>query len=134
MWEPSVLKEVSQHLRGTLCVVEFDGLPFVPKRLFYVIGVPKGETRGGHAHYSNKQFLICVQGQILVTLFDGLDTITIQMSPGKVVFIDKMIWDTQTFDTVDAVLLVLCSQSYDPRDYVNDMEEFKKEVKNGKKN
>ena len=134
MWENNILKVVEERLRGTLNVIEFDGLPFVPKRLFYVKGVPKGEVRGGHAHYNNKQFLICVQGKIVATLFDGVDMTTIDMSPGKVVFIDKMIWDWQLFDSKDAIMLVFCSQSYDPRDYINDIEEFKKEIAHGKKN
>ena len=45
--------------RGLLVPIEFAQLPFMPKRLFYVSNVPKGEERGNHAHYNTKQILTC---------------------------------------------------------------------------
>lgn len=121
------LKPISGEFKaGTLSVMEFDGLPFVPKRMFWVKDVPAGEERGGHAHYVTEQYLICVRGAVSVTLYDGKDKDTFELSPGRAVFIPRMVWDTQKFLTGDDIVLVLCSTSYNPRDYINDWAEFKK--------
>ena len=52
--------------KGLLAPIELGQLPFVPKRVFYVCGVPKGQERGNHAHYTTKQILTCIQGEIIV--------------------------------------------------------------------
>ena len=39
---------------GVLVPIEFDVLPFVPKRMFYTCCVPKDEELGNHAHYQTK--------------------------------------------------------------------------------
>ena len=123
------LKPITGEFKaGTLSVLEFDGLPFVPKRMFWVMGVPAGEVRGGHAHYVTEQYLICIQGRVRVKLFDGRDTDVFDMSAGRAVLIPRMVWDTQEFLTGDEIILVLCSTSYNPRDYINDREAFIKEV------
>lgn len=54
--------------RGALTPVEFSALPFTPQRIFVVRDVPAGEARGGHAHRTNTQALICLQGEVRVDL------------------------------------------------------------------
>lgn len=120
------LTAIETYLKGTLSVLEFDGLPFVPKRMFYVSGVPAGEVRGCHAHYVTEQYLICVQGQILVELYDGQTSYNELLFPGHAVMVPRMIWDQQMFITGDDVMLAVCSTSYNPRDYIEDIEEFRR--------
>lgn len=108
--------------------MEFDGLPFVPKRIFWVKDVPAGEERGGHAHYVTEQYLICLSGRVLVTLFDGKDRDIFELSAGRAVLIPRMVWDTQKFLTGSDIILVLCSTSYNPRDYINDRGAFVREA------
>jgi hypothetical protein len=54
--------------RGGLLPVEFNSLPFVPKRIFLTHDLIQGVTRGGHAHQSCHQILIPVLGEFEVKL------------------------------------------------------------------
>jgi dTDP-4-dehydrorhamnose 3,5-epimerase-like enzyme len=109
---------------GTLVPIEFDKLPFVPKRMFYVCDIPKDEERGNHAHYETKQVLICVQGEILVKLHNGKTLETTILKPNQSVFVDKMVWDSQVFLTGNDVLMSICSTPYDKADYIEDFDSF----------
>jgi len=112
--------------RGTLVPVEFKGLLFEPKRLFYVTGVPRGQVRGQHAHREGQQYLICQAGEIGVTLNDGESEKTCILQSGQGILIEKMVWGSQEFRTRGAILLVICSSEYDKDDYITDMEEFER--------
>ena len=114
--------------RGLLVPIEFDQLDFIPRRMFYVTGVPQGEKRGNHAHYTTQQILTCVQGEIEVSLHDGkiLEIVTLQ--PNQWVFVDRMVWDSQKFMTGHDILMCVCSTVYKKRDYIEDFETFKKLV------
>lgn len=58
--------------RGSLYSVEFFSLPFQPQRLFFVAPSKAGEKRGGHAHETAHQLLICASGQIdIVVAYAG---------------------------------------------------------------
>lgn len=116
--------------KGTLVPIEFSTLPFVPQRIFYVYNVPEGMVRGNHAHYKTQQFLICLKGEIVVTLNDGIhDTEIFELQEGHSCFVDKMIWDSQIFMTGKDVLLVLSSTPYDKDDYIFNYFDFKNIVK-----
>ena len=116
--------------RGKLSVVEFDDLPFYPRRLFYVYNVTDMKTRGNHAHYETQQFLICLTGECGVGLYDGKDIQEVHLSsPEQGLFIPKMIWDSQLYSR-DAMLVVLANTLYTPSDYITDYDEFKRIVHN----
>ena len=46
--------------------------------------------------------------------------------PWKALYIPEMIWDEQIYIDHNAVLLVLANTAYDPSDYIEDYEEFKR--------
>ena len=109
---------------GMLVPIEFDKLPFVPKRIFYVCEIPKGEERGRHAHFETQQVLICVKGRILVKLHDGTRLESIMLHPNQSVFVDKLVWDSQVYLTGDDMLMSICSTPYDKKDYIEDFDSF----------
>jgi len=109
---------------GTLVPIEFNGLPFEPKRIFYVCNVPKGEERGNHAHFETRQLLVCLQGSILVKLHDGKELKEYRLMPNQSVLVERMTWDSQVFETDNDVLLSICSTNYNKSDYIEDFEEF----------
>lgn len=116
---------VITDVRGSLVPIEFLDLPFVPQRVFYVTDIPKDEWRGGHSKYSQKQYFICVKGQIRLTLEYGENCMeSVVLSPGQGVLIEPKVWDSQQFLTGNDVAMVLCSGPYDPRDYILDHEKF----------
>lgn len=112
--------------RGNLVSMEFGGLPFIPKRMFYVHGVPPLKQRGDHAHKECVQCLVCVKGCITVTLHDGSGPVQILLKEGESVYVEKMVWAKQYYTGKDSVLLVLCSHKYDKEDYITDWNEFLK--------
>jgi len=67
----NILRIFEDDRGGSLIPFEFKDLPFIPKRIFTVVGVPKDSIRGDHAHYETQQILICIKGEILVSLDYG---------------------------------------------------------------
>lgn len=98
---------------------------FVMKRIFYVYGVPSGETRGKHAHHQCEQVLVCLNGSVTCKLTDGSDNWkqVVLDSPNKAIHVPAGIWAEETYGD-SAVLLVICSHKYAKADYIHDFEEF----------
>ena len=117
---------------GNLVPIESNyDVPFPIKRVFYVYGVKDQNDRGKHAHYKTKQVLICVHGKVEVLVDDGKKQQKYLLeSPQQVLYIPEMIWDEQVYLTEDTVLLVFSNTKYNPEDYIDDFNEFKK-LKNG---
>ena len=112
--------------RGSLSYVQYDEtLPFLPRRCFVVFDVSEGQTRGGHAHRTVHQLLICVKGSCLVSLDDGetRDQVCLDR-PQLALYIPPKIWATQERFSRDGVLSVLASEEYDPDEYIKDYDEF----------
>ena len=111
--------------RGSLYVKEFRDLPFIPKRLYYIKDVPTLETRGAHAHRSCHQILIALQGSLDVELIDSNGNITYNLSTPKIgLHIPPFTWGVQKNFDDKTILLVLASETYDKKEYIEDFEEF----------
>lgn len=128
VYELPVVKES----RGSLSYAEYgELLPFIPLRYFIVFDVPGGQARGGHAHREVEQFLVCVKGQVIVTLDDGRARDEVLLDrPSVGLYVPPHVWATQQNYSPDAVLLVLSSAAYDPGEYIRDYEEFLRIVRN----
>jgi UDP-2-acetamido-3-amino-2,3-dideoxy-glucuronate N-acetyltransferase len=112
--------------RGSLQVFESSwGFPFTPKRFFWLTNVPKGESRGFHAHRFGHQLLFCLAGSILVTLRSPHESEAVLLfSGGPGVWMKNMTWGEQQFLSEDAVLLVMASNEFDEADYIRSFEEY----------
>jgi UDP-2-acetamido-3-amino-2,3-dideoxy-glucuronate N-acetyltransferase len=110
---------------GILYPLHFSDLPFKVQRFFLVRDVPIGERRGNHAHYVNKTYLVCAQGEIDVFLHNGNSEFKYSLKVGDGVFVDNLIWDSQVYRTGKDILLSFCSIDYDPDDYIHDFDKFK---------
>ena len=121
---------VIQDSRGSLSFAEYQkSLPFLPRRYFIVFDVGENQTRGGHAHKSVQQLLICVKGSCLVSLDDGKTRDEVSLDrPELALYIPSKIWATQSRFTRGAVLMVLASETFDPNEYIKDYEEFLKQA------
>lgn len=122
------LKKI-RELEGILTPIEFKELSFEPKRIFLVTDVPPNTTRGKHAHKKTQQLLICLQGKIIVTLYDGYNEIDHCLKKGDSIFVPEMIWDEQLYTTKDSMLLSICSTPYDESDYIKYRETFSQMVR-----
>ncbi len=104
--------------RGTLLPVELDSLPFAPRRIFTVAGVPAGTSRGGHGHRTAVQMLICVNGEVRVQMRYAGDEVTVTLSDaGPGLLMGAGIWAEQTYVSEQAVLWVICSEPFNPDSY-----------------
>ena len=121
------LRSISES-RGNIDILEIEKeIGFVAKRFFVVSDVPFAEKRGQHAHIEGEQLLIAITGSLKASVFDGLHTQEFQLnSSSKALFMPAMTWGGQWNFSSDAKLLVLCSNTYEPSDYIADIEEFKR--------
>lgn len=117
---------VIAEARGSLSYGQYDDhLAFLPRRYFVVFDVPEGQARGGHAHRSAHQFLVCVKGSCLASIDDGRNRDEILLDgPAFGLSIPPRVWSTQRRFSRDAVLLVLSSDVYDPDEYIRSYDEF----------
>jgi UDP-2-acetamido-3-amino-2,3-dideoxy-glucuronate N-acetyltransferase len=124
----SKLLKFDQHTdnRGILSVINLDeSIPFVVRRMFIISQVPSLLSRGNHAHRTCHQLLICIQGEVDVTLDDGSEMITVRLnSSSKGLHVLPMVWSAQYNYSSGACLLVLASHAYDAKDYISDYSEF----------
>ena len=113
---------------GNLVPIEFNkDIPFKVRRIFYVYGVRDQIDRGQHSHYSTKQVLVCLNGEVEVICDDGHKRKTwVLNNPSDALYIPELIWDEQVYKSNDTVLLVLASTTYNSGDYIEDYERFKR--------
>lgn len=108
--------------RGTLTVADGeDFIPFRVARYFVVRDVPAGETRGRHQQLEGHELISCLAGACTVELRgrDGEATHRLDR-PEQAVHVPPQTWVECRDFTADAVLLVLCSNAYDPLDQVGE--------------
>ncbi|MEJ0059843.1 MAG: FdtA/QdtA family cupin domain-containing protein [Terricaulis sp.] len=107
--------------RGALIAAEFDALPFSPRRVFVVKDAPLGAVRGGHAHKSNCQALVCLAGVVRVELRHEGRTAFVDLNAAhEALVIPAGVWSSQTYLTDDAMLMVLASEPYDAESFIGD--------------
>lgn len=101
-------------------------IPFSTKRIYYLYDVPGGEDRGAHGHYELEQLVIAASGSFDITLDDGNNKKTVQLSrPYMGLNIKPGIWrDISNFSS-GAICLVLASEIYSEIDYIRDYQVFK---------
>lgn len=113
---------------GSLCDAESnsESVPFDIKRVYYSYGVEAGIVRGAHAHKTLEQILICVYGEIEVTLDNGSGgkESFVLKDPSVGLYVGPSTWRVMKWLKSDSVLLVLASHHYDANDYIRDYDEF----------
>lgn len=116
--------------RGHLVVQESmsDLVPFSIKRTFFIFDTSPGTIRGSHAHYRNRQMLICVSGACTIKCEkpNGEKSTYRLDSPETGLLLEGMVWHTMEEFEKDAVLLVLASEHYYEEDYIRKYSEFKR--------
>ncbi|RAU23575.1 hypothetical protein CU669_00255 [Paramagnetospirillum kuznetsovii] len=112
--------------RGALAFAETPGhFPFEVRRVFFMYELPEGGHRGGHAHRTCHQGILCLHGSLDLSVISpwGRASFTLD-SPRLALHLPPLSWVDITVRRPDSVCLVLASHAYDPADYVNDRGEF----------
>ena len=106
-----MLKHFGDDEKGILSYMELTDLKFIPRRMYYITKVPKGEIRGKHG---------CLQGKVKVDMVSKRGEETVVLYPGDSIYIDRMIWAQQQYLSGDDILLVLCSTKHSDNDKFSD--------------
>lgn len=120
------LPRVGGPEEGFITIATVEGnIPFAPARVFWTTGTPPHVRRGGHAHRTTSQVLVCVSGSIEVRTEDrdGNQTSFLLNDPALALFLPSLCWRTLHFQA-GAVLLAMASTPFDHADYIRDKAEF----------
>ncbi len=114
-----------QDERGNLAVIQGDIISFDIKRVFFIYEVPRGKSRGGHAHKEQTTILFALNGSLEVVLDDGIQKRTVVLdNPAKGLILQPGIWSIlQNFQT-GTVCLAVNSGLYDESDYIRSYDQF----------
>jgi dTDP-4-dehydrorhamnose 3,5-epimerase-like enzyme len=95
------------------------------KRIYFIIDVPHGRSRGGHAHKQQSEYLIVVQGSVEVHVegHGSRDVVALDR-PGRALYLPRGYWRDLVSFSDDAVIAVLASDSFDESDYIRDRGAF----------
>ncbi|HZW53121.1 MAG TPA: FdtA/QdtA family cupin domain-containing protein [Candidatus Elarobacter sp.] len=113
---------------GTLHVADFALRGYGPfSRIFFLSGVPRGHARGGHAHKTQSEYVICIQGSVEVCVETrGVSDVVVLGRPGRALFLPPGCWVDLVNFSDDAVLAVLSADSFDESDYIRDRAAFRR--------
>lgn len=94
--------------RGSLTPLHFENLGFRAQRIA-IINSKDGMTRGGHAHATGSQVLVCVSGSVEVEMRYEGSSDHVVLHPGvNALLIHSQVWARQTYRG-DAPCLILMS-------------------------
>lgn len=117
--------ELKSSQVGSLGVIEFTTLDFVPARIYWLVDVPHGSERGHHAHKTLTQLICMLAGSVEVELFQGTTKTTFHLNQSSPALILKPgLWRVLKNFSQDACVLVLCDQPYDESDYIRNYKEY----------
>lgn len=113
------------HFIDTRLVKEADGelwvtegmnqVPFEIKRIFCVMNVVEGASRGDHATKTTNLILFPIAGSCDVVVDDGENKEIFHMDdPTKGIYIDAMIWRSMINFTPDCVMMAVCDRPFAP--------------------
>lgn len=106
-----------------------DHIPFLIKRVYYILKTDPKKVRGFHAHKKTRQVLFCIQGKVKIILDNGKVKESIILDkPNKGLLIDKMVWHEMHDFKKETILLVIASHIFEPKDYIRDYGKFKKKA------
>jgi WxcM-like, C-terminal len=114
--------------RGRLNFIETGkGLDFLPKRIFWLRGVPAEHRRGRHGHRQAQLVIVALAGGCQVHLDDGKVKETVVLGdPGKGLHVGPFVWQELSDFSAGAVVLVLASMPYEDAEFIRDYDEFKR--------
>lgn len=122
--------DIHNDNRGLLGVIEFNKIPFVPQRFFWIASVPAGVGRAGHAHKRCTQLLVVLTGFVRISVTDRtLSTAHLTLQIGQQYLLNPMTWLELHEFSQDAVLAVFADEPYDRSEYVETPEDFEQLLK-----
>ena len=108
--------------RGALSFLESEkDVPFKVERVFWITGVPEGQIRGGHAHWTCHEAIFPVTGSFEIEVDDGKRCCVLQMNrPNEGIVISAGVWCELRHFAPGTACVVMASQPYDATGYEHD--------------
>jgi len=121
--------------RGNLTFIEeCNQIPFKIKRVYYVYDIPGGETRGGHAHKKQREFVVAASGSFDVVVDDGTEKGRHHLDRSYYgLYVPELVWRELDNFSTGSVCLVLASDLFDEADYIRDYATFREAAKRSKR-
>lgn len=117
--------------RGNLTFLQHpDHLPFPIRRVFWTYDVPGGETRGGHAYYTQKEFVIALSGSfdVVVRNVDG-SVNTFQMNRSYYgLYLPALTWRHMENFSTNALSVHVSDSKYEEGDYIREWDAYRDQV------
>lgn len=116
--------------RFTLIPIELkDYIDFEIKRVYAIVDGHK--PSGSHCHKIEKECFVCFKGEVVAVVDDGSGLQEIKITSGQGIIVPPYVWHHFKDFLPETVVVALSSTNYsaDRSDYINDYEEFKKQVK-----
>lgn len=116
--------------RGDLSFIEGERhVPFPVRRVFYLYGVPAGQTRAGHALRTCEQFVVALAGGFDIATDDGRTRARFRLDrPWVGLHLPPRVWRVLENFAPGSVCLVLASEPYSAEGYFRDYDEFRRAV------
>ena len=104
---------------------DFEELPFLPIRFFYITNYSSNLVRGGHAHKTCQQILFVISGKILVKVSDGKNFEEVMLeNTSKAIYLPKLVWSDQIYLEPKSILGVMASEIYNEDEYIRSFDKF----------
>ncbi|MBR6748910.1 MAG: WxcM-like domain-containing protein [Bacteroidaceae bacterium] len=118
--------------RGNLSIVESnEAIPFDIRRTYWIYDVPGGAHRTGHAFRTQHEFIVALSGSFDVILDDGTERKRFHLCRSHYgLYVPNMMWRELDNFSTGSVAMVLSSTTYDAGDYIEDYQEYCKELAN----
>ena len=114
--------------RGNLTFLQYpQQIPFEIKRVFWTFNVPGGETRGGHAYYTQEEVIIALSGSfdVVITYKQGIQE-RVHLNRGyEGLYLPPKTWRHLENFSTNSVSLHLSSMIFDADDYIRVFDEDK---------
>lgn len=112
--------------RGNLTFLEeVNDLPFEIKRVYWLTEVPHKQPRGGHAHKTGHQVIVCIQGMVEVLLeSENGQKVSFSLNQSNVGLYIPPQWWGEMFFKNEAILIGLASDEFSEADYIRNKADF----------
>lgn len=113
--------------KGGLFVAESKKhVPFEIRRVYFINKLSrKSAPRGGHAHKTNTQVIICLNGSFDLQLDDGTNKQTLRLDdPSEGIILGPKLWHTMQNFSNNCTIAVFASHHYDEQDYIRQYSDF----------
>ena len=114
------------HKNGKIVVFQKSKkINFNFKRVF-VVKSDKSQIRGKHAHKKCIQLLNCPNGavEIYYETKSGTKSKAILSKPEQYLIVPPMTWCIQKYIKSNSILIVICNQSFNEKDYIRNYKKF----------